>query len=240
MASTTTDAKVSTLINRHISSHQNGDDEEDIDALMAKLEDEDDSAFRAARMQQLSAELGKLKPQNKTLDEDAIYPDLTNDDAVLRFTTHSERCIVHFYHPDFARCAVMDEHMRMLTKRHAVYAGSAEDVKFARVNVKDASFVVEKLGVRVLPCVIGFMDGLAKGRIVGFEGVVWNGKERGARVTQEIEKTMVHWGVLERRVMVEVEQNDSDSEDEVSHAKENSRRGIRGPVEKVNDEDDWD
>ena len=41
-----------------------------------------------------------------------------------------------------------------------------------RVDVKDSPFLVEKLGARVLPCVIGFIDGQSVGRVVGFEGLI--------------------------------------------------------------------
>ena len=40
---------------------------------------------------------------------------------------------------------------------------------FARILVEDAPFLVEKLQVKVLPCVVCFVDGASKDRLVGFE-----------------------------------------------------------------------
>lgn len=39
------------------------------------------------------------------------------------------------------------------------------------MNVDNAPFLVTKLKVQVLPCVIAFVDGIGVDRIVGFEGL---------------------------------------------------------------------
>ncbi len=229
----TTDPKVSSLIDHHIASPTS-----DPDALFAELEAEDDSAFRSARAQQLASELSKLRPNNPTTTN--LYITLHSDDEVLRFTTDTEKCILHFLHPDFARCGTMDAHLQRLAERHGQYGNG--EVRVGRVNVRDAAFVVEKLGVRVLPCVIGFVGGVAKGRIVGFEGVAFGGREDGLKATKEIEKMGVEWKVFERRLLVETEAGDgSESEEEREVRGKNGRRGIQGRKQMVDDEDDdWD
>ena len=231
------DVKVSSLVDRHIASA--GDP--DPDDLFAELEAEDHSAFRAARAQQLASELSKLRPKNPTAHTAAdAYITLHSDDEVLRFTTDTEKCILHFLHPDFARCGTMDTHLQKLAERHVQYGDG--EVKIGRVNVRDAAFVVAKLGVRVLPCVIGFVGGVAKGRIVGFEGVAFGGRESGLAVTKEIEKRGVEWNIFERRLLVETEAGDgSESEEEMQVRGKTARRGIQVRKQKVDDEDDdWD
>lgn len=42
---------------------------------------------------------------------------------------------------------------------------------FTRINVTNAPFLVTKLRIRVLPCVIAFVDSVATDRIIGFEGL---------------------------------------------------------------------
>lgn len=42
---------------------------------------------------------------------------------------------------------------------------------FLRINVTNAPFLVTKLQIKVLPCVIAFVDSLVVDRIVGFEGL---------------------------------------------------------------------
>ena len=237
----TSDAKVSLLIDRHVANDHNDKIDADPDALFAELEAEDHSAFRAARAQQLASELSKLRPNYTTAQTAAeAYPTLRSDDEVLRFTTNTEKCLLHFLHPDFARCAVMDAHLQKLAQRHSQYDDG--QVKIARVNVKDAGFVVEKLGVRVLPCVVGFVGGVAKGRIVGFEGVATGGRESGMSVTKAIEQTVIGWTVFERRLFVDTDDGGgSASEEEDESRRKDGRRGIQGRKQAVEDEDDeWD
>ena len=236
----TSDAKVSSLIDRHIAGDHHDKDDADTDTLFAELEAEDDTTFRAARAQQLSAELAKLRPNNATAQSAAeAYVTLRSDDEVLRFTTNTEKCLLHFLHADFSRCAVMDSHLQRLAERHSQYNDG--QVKIGRVNVRDASFVVEKLGVRVLPCVVGFVGGVAKGRIVGFEGVAFGGRESGMHVTKAIEQTAIGWTVFERRLFVDADGEGSASEDEEEGQGKSIRRGIQGRKQAVEDEDDdWD
>ena len=236
----TSDARVSSLIDRHIANEHDNKDDADPDALFSELEAEDDTAFRAARVQQLASELSKLRPNNATAPSAAeAYITLRSDDEVLRFTTNAEKCLLHFLHSEFARCAVMDSHLQKLAERHCQYNDG--EVKIGRVNVRDASFVVEKLGVRVLPCVIGFVGGVAKGRIVGFEGVAFGGRENGMDVTRAIEQTAVGWAVFERRLFVDADSGDgSASEEEVEVRRKGGRRGIRGSKQAAEDDDDDD
>ena len=243
---TSADAKVSSLIDRHLASSNVNDESSDTDALFAELEAEDDSSFRAARAQQLASQLSKSKPAaNITRNIGDIYTTLKSNEEVLRFTTENDKCVLHFLHPDFARCMVMDAHLMTLGQQHVDHGGVGGAVMFARVDVKDAGFVVEKLGVRVLPAVIGFVGGVTTGRIVGFEGVSWGGKEEGMQVTREIEKVLLSWGVLERRLLLQnnvVVDDHSDSEEEIQRLKAKGKRGIRGGTQRVGDDDDadWD
>ena len=103
------------------------------------------------------------------------------------------------------------------------------DTHFLRINVENAPFLVTKLKVRVLPCVICFVDGVGIDRVVGFEGL-----EGGDRfTTTALEARLLQCGVLTRAKM-----NES----------MNSGRGYSVPNERklVNqiddgdDDDDWD
>jgi thioredoxin-like negative regulator of GroEL len=56
----------------------------------------------------------------------------------------------------------MDKHLEQLAPLH-------QSTAFFKILVEDAPFLVEKLGVKVLPCVVCFVDGVSKDRLVGFE-----------------------------------------------------------------------
>ncbi|KAH8702620.1 thioredoxin-like protein [Talaromyces proteolyticus] len=235
------DAKVSALLEQQQS--KIGPDDLDEDALFEALENEDNSAYRAHRMEQLHSELASAKEAFKrnaalgatATSSDGLYPTLPSDQVVLDLTTNNERCIVHFSHPDFNRCAIMDEHLRILASRHY-------EVRFARVDVRDCPFLVEKLGIRVLPCVIGFIDGIGKERIVGFDGLSSVRGRDGVDGfnTTELESRFLGGNVLVRGKLVEggpgIHNRDSDSDDE-----EAKGRGIRsGTVGRHKNDDDDD
>ncbi|EAW12483.1 thioredoxin domain-containing protein [Aspergillus clavatus NRRL 1] len=224
------------------------DDDNDDDSLFDALEKEDDSAYRAHRIEQLNAEFSAAKNNRSsnpttTLVEDGLLPTLRNDQAVLDFTTLAHRCVVHFAHPDFARCGVMDEHIRALAAQH-------HDIRFARVDVRDTPFVVEKLSIRVLPCVIGFKDGLGVERVVGFEGLGAGGRDGAENFsTATLEKRLLWKGVLSQAKFKTGNDgsdiSDGDSGDEGFNGRRRgaARRTIRsGNIRNrgEDNDDDWD
>ncbi|BAE55103.1 thioredoxin-like protein [Aspergillus flavus] len=224
------------------------DDGTDDDDLLKALENEDDSAYRAQRIEQLNAELASAQnnrsvaPGQTTITQDSIYPTLENDQILLSFTTDTHRCVIHFAHPDFSRCGTMDEHMRALATRHY-------DVRFARVDVRDIPFVVEKLKIRVLPCVIGFKDGIAAERVVGFEGLALGGRDgTDSFSTATLEKRLLWKGVLVQ-AKIKDGNDDSDMSDADDEDEDDGRRrihgggAIRGGGARYNrddHDDDWD
>lgn len=236
-------------------------DDLDDEALFAALENEDDSAYRANRIEQLNAEFASARngpardPSSftsgdagsgsgggaPTIITDTPYPTLTSDQSVLDFTTNTHRCVVHFAHPDFARCGVMDEHIRTLATRHY-------EVKFARVDVRYTPFIVQKLKIKVLPCVIGFKDGLGVERVVGFEGLGSGGRDGTDGFSIAIlEKRLLWKGIL---VQAKIKQGDdggdydsAGSDDDGGRRSNGPRRAIRSGA-RLNrgddDDDDWD
>ncbi|KAL5365479.1 putative NTP binding protein [Aspergillus floccosus] len=223
------------------------DHEEDVDALLASLENEDDSAYRAQRLEQLNAEFASAKhtrpdggAATRTI-QDSAYPTLNSDQALLDLTTETKRCVVHFAHPDFARCATMDEHMQQLAAQHY-------DVRFARVDVRNTPFVVEKLKIRVLPCVIGFKDGIAVERVLGFEGLASGGRDgMDAISTATLEKRLLYKGILmQARLKAGDDGSDvSDAESDEGGRSRGQGRAIRSGNARYNrdnedDDDDWD
>jgi hypothetical protein len=210
-------------------------EEEDADAILASLEEEDNSSYRAQRMQEFNSAATTTAFNTAKV----AYVTLTSDDEALSFTTEHERAVLHFFHPDFARCSTMDSHCETIAKRHAEYADG--DVAFARINVNHAPFVVEKLGVRVLPCVIGFVKGVVKGRITGFEGLCWDGKEGSVEVTRALEEAIVDWTVVTKKLLLGHDDDESNEDDDAPDRRKAARRGIRDRKQTVEDEDDdWD
>lgn len=221
--------------------------ESDDEALFAALENEDDLSYRDHRIQQLNAELASQKTNRDKSNtnhgaglRDSAYPTLDGDQAVLNLTTEATRCIVHFAHDDFARCGVMDARLEELAGRHF-------EVRFARVDVRSTPFLVEKLGIRVLPCVIGFKDGVGVDRVVGFEGLGTGGVEGTDKFSvQTLEKRLLY-----KKVLLEAKfssEDDDDVEEDSGSDDDTVRR--RRPTKAIrsgntrrnrdDDDDDWE
>ncbi|KAL4902442.1 hypothetical protein BDW74DRAFT_158580 [Aspergillus multicolor] len=224
-------------LQRDIDEHHLSDD----DALFRALEEEDDSGYRAYRIEQLNAEFAtaqKSNNQRTTLVEDSLYPTLKSDQALLNYTTQTHRCVIHFAHPEFARCTTMDEHIRALAARH-------QDVRFAKVDVRETPFVVEKLKIRVLPCVIGFLDGVAVERVLGFEGLGPGGSAglEGFN-TASLEKRFLAPGILSQaRFNGDDGEGSDEGNDEEDGDDRKGRQSIRTGTTRVfreDDDDDWD
>ncbi len=81
----------------------------------------------------------------------------------------------------------MDGHLSALAARHLT-------ARFLNIDVGHAPFLVARLEVRVLPCVIAFVGGVSKERIVGFEGLGGGGD---GFETGDLERRLVRAGVLE-------------------------------------------
>jgi len=91
-----------------------------------------------------------------------VYMELSNEKDFLDITTKTKKVFCHFFHPDFTRCKIVDHHIEILVPKHM-------GTRFVKMAVEKAPFLVEKLQIKVLPCLIGFVDGVMVDRIVGFE-----------------------------------------------------------------------
>ena len=69
------------------------------------------------------------------------------------------------------------------------------DTRFLRINVENAPFLVTKLKVQVLPCVLAFIDGVSVDRIIGFEGL---GNNVDTFTARDLEARLLQAGVLTR------------------------------------------
>lgn len=210
---TALDPKVAAVLDHRRTNNHDSDDE---DALIAELEDEEDttfSALREKRLEQLHSEVTRAKLMRET--QHGTYTEILDEKVLMDITTSTKLVVVHFMKPDFNRCRIMDEKLRVLAEKHF-------DTRFVSINVENAPFLVVKLNVKVLPCVLTFKDGVSSDRIIGFEGIGW---KPDAFTTAELEARLLGSGVLVRAKMTD----------------EDDRRVRRETVEVVDEnDDDWD
>ncbi|KAF2823753.1 thioredoxin-like protein [Ophiobolus disseminans] len=176
------DPKVASTIDRAIR-----DDDSDEDGLIASLEDDSElDAFREQRLQQLHAEFDKARRLKD--NEHGTYTEIKGEKALMDITTSTKLCVVHFFKPDFNRCRIMDTHLEALAPSHY-------EARILKINVDNCPFLVTKLGIQVLPCVLAFVDGVGVDRIVGFEGL---GRSPDHFVTRDLEARLIRAEVFAR------------------------------------------
>ncbi|KIK68008.1 hypothetical protein GYMLUDRAFT_803974 [Collybiopsis luxurians FD-317 M1] len=148
----------------HPDRHSHSEDLEDDDALFAELEAEiendDNATMREQGLEILRREMERT--QELKQNQHGTYSEITDEKQVVHITAHEQRCVVHFYHPDFKRCEIMDKHLAKLAPKYF-------NTRFFRVFVENIPWLVERLSIKVLPCVICFVKGVTKDRLIGFD-----------------------------------------------------------------------
>ena len=128
-------------------------------------EDEDDELERLREMRRSHAKQENDRMVEYRQKQHGSYREISETDffsTVVREKGGSENVALHFYHKDFERCKIMDQRLQDL-------APEMMNVKFCKINVEKAPFLIERLKVNVLPCVLIFQKDIAVDRIVGFE-----------------------------------------------------------------------
>eukprot|EP00158_Paraphelidium_tribonemae_P001083 Partr_v1_DN23959_c0_g1_i1_m48919 putative thioredoxin domain-containing protein len=136
--------------------------EDDLLAALEREEDDDHEMHRIKerRLEQLRREMNEVSDMKAR--QHGEYLEVLSEKEILEITTSEKRCVVHFFHNDFRRCQVMDGHLKGLAKKHF-------KTKFVKVDVENAPFLVTRLQIQILPCVLLFVNGIAVDRVVGFE-----------------------------------------------------------------------
>lgn len=121
------------------------------------------AAIRAARMKSIKKEQDKMVEWRQK--QHGTYREIGQDDffaTVVRDKGGSEKAVVHFYHADFERCKIMDRHVGDIARADM-------STKYVKVNVAASPFLVDKLKITVLPCLVIFYKDVAIDRVLGFE-----------------------------------------------------------------------
>jgi thiol-disulfide isomerase/thioredoxin len=167
------------------------------------LEDEDDDAdfeLRQLREQRLKALRNEHKQKLENLGKGhGQYREIIQDEFLAEVTS-SDRVLCHFYHKEFARCKVIDHHLQKLVQRHV-------ETKFIKIDAEKAPFFVEKLIIRTMPTIVFFFDGVAKEKLIGFEGLADDmpeGKE-DEWPTIKLARLMASKGIIDNSVIVDDE-----------------------------------
>ncbi|SNX85521.1 related to PLP1 - protein involved in actin and tubulin folding [Melanopsichium pennsylvanicum] len=135
----------------------------------------DMAEFRERRIEELRSEIDAIKASQdgssydlstmqhtSTASMKGLLTELTNEKDLISFSCTERQVAIHFYHPKFSRCALLDRHLTVLARLHPT-------TLFLKANVLNCPFLTQKLKVSVLPCLITFKDGVSKDKMIGFE-----------------------------------------------------------------------
>ncbi|AAS54362.1 AGL129Wp [Eremothecium gossypii ATCC 10895] len=140
-----------------------GSDDEALDELLESLENDDSflDRYREQRTEQLAQHFREARQNAASGDYGQLHT-LEDEGALLALSTRTARVVIHFYLETFPRCQTMDSKLRKLAAKHM-------HTRFVRISVEKCPFLVQRLGIKVLPCVISYRDGLERDRLVGFQ-----------------------------------------------------------------------
>ncbi|WFD43719.1 hypothetical protein MPSI1_002383 [Malassezia psittaci] len=117
--------------------------------------------FRAQRLAELEAAVA-AKQGTVTDSNSGQYREVRDEKELLRISYKEPRVVIHFAHKEFRRCHILDRHLEHLARQHP-------NTLFLKANVQDTPFLVEKLQIQVLPCMLAFLNGQCQDRLIGFE-----------------------------------------------------------------------
>lgn len=137
------------------------------------------------------------------------YREVTEEEF-LPAVTGSKKVVCHFYHGDFERCKIMDNHLRIVAPMHP-------ETRFITINAEKAPFFVQKLAIQTLPTLVLFQDGVAKDRIMGFEGISGDDSFETIKLARKLvkckmikAKTPAEDGIVQRKASSSSEDSDFD------------------------------
>ncbi|KAL0227084.1 hypothetical protein P9112_014408 [Eukaryota sp. TZLM1-RC] len=159
------------------------DSDRDYSDLSDFSDDEELSVIRERRMAEMKNQHRRI--QNMLSSGHGSLREI-DEGQFLKEVTSSTRVVVHFYHPEFKRCEILDYHLDVLAQQHI-------EAKFIKIEASKAPFFVTKLNIKVLPCTVFFFDGVAKDRMVGFERLGNNDDFS----TPQLERVLINAGVID-------------------------------------------
>ena len=105
------------------------------------------------------------------------YETVTQEKELMKITTSIKHVVVAFFHKDFRRCLIVDKHLEVVYSRGTgsrrpesssrtlqALAKKHFRTKFVKIDVDNAPFLVDRLKVQVLPCILSFVDGVSSDR----------------------------------------------------------------------------
>ena len=90
------------------------------------------------------------------------YTELNDTKEFFDASKRSRQMVVHFYRGVTVRCQIVDAHLSRLAPKHL-------ETRFVKIDAEKNPFLVERLGVILLPTLVLVKDGKTEHSIRGFD-----------------------------------------------------------------------
>jgi hypothetical protein len=90
------------------------------------------------------------------------YSELSDTKEFFEAAKKSSRMVVHFYRSVTPRCVIVDGHMHKLAAKHL-------ETRFVKIDAEKSPYLVEKLGIILMPTIVLVKDGKTEHAIHGFD-----------------------------------------------------------------------
>lgn len=180
------------------------DSEYDSDDILQELEDELDQQedqflkqYREERMNQLSKEMKQAKKSIKENfnNTDSGIKIIEDEGELMKLTTLNPFTVVLFKNEQFTTCKIMQQILTKLAFKHV-------NTRFYGIEAVNAPFLAVKMGIKVLPCLVLYKNGVEKDRVVGFERISNKGEALSAdneEIIGRLENILDRSGVITRK-----------------------------------------
>lgn len=138
-------------------------EEKKLDAQLKKLEEMGEDDFEALRQKRKLMLAKKMRQEQdwKQLGH-GRYLELTDTKEFFDAAKKSARMVVHFYRGVTPRCEIVDAHFQKLAPTHL-------ETRFVKINAEKNMFLVERLGIIMMPTIVLIKDGKTEHSLRGFD-----------------------------------------------------------------------
>jgi thiol-disulfide isomerase/thioredoxin len=127
---------------------------------MENMDEDDFETLRQKRRLQMQKQL-RQEQDWKQLGH-GTYSELTDTKEFFNAAKKSARLIVHFYRSVTPRCEIVDAHFHKLAPLHL-------ETRFVKIDAEKNPYLVEKLGIILMPTIVLIKDGKTDHAIHGFD-----------------------------------------------------------------------
>lgn len=91
-----------------------------------------------------------------------VYSEISDTKEFFEAAKKSQKLIVHFYRSVTPRCQIVDAHFHQLAPKHL-------EARFVKIDAEKSPYLVEKLGIIIMPTIVLVKDGKTEHSIRGFD-----------------------------------------------------------------------